>query len=441
MSNKIISLSASNVQRVELAEVVLNGKHCIVSGDNEQGKTSLLDMLIYAFEGGRSISSDPVRHGSEKGVGKIVMEGGITIERIFKKNGAHELKVSVEPYGNMKSPQDVLDNLFGKNKFIDPVSFIKDPNRDDTLRKIAKVDVTDLNRKMEEIYRERTIIGRDLKAKQGQLKGAKKYDIQENEEINISSLVSELQNATKHNADIEKKKEEIVRAEEKISAITMDILSIDEKIKELEKTKSELSERLQKGTEWIDDANKKLSEYRQVDISLIQNKINTAEDINGKVRANKLADSISAEIVKIKENYDSCTNEIDKIDREKDALLSEASFPIEGLSFSETGNTTYKGVPFEQCSKEEKIRVSIAVAFAANPKLPFVIVRDGESIDHKNMMIIKKFIDERGGQMFMERVGDFEDKRINIIFSAGDTVGVLMEDGKIKDLVNVKGEK
>jgi len=102
------------------------------------------------------------------------------------------------------------------------------------------------------------------------------------------------------------------------------------------------------------------------------------------------------------------------------AMIESADFPIEGLSLDANG-VLYNGIPFEQASSAEQLRVSVAMGFAMNPNLKVILIRDGSLLDDTNLAMIREMAKEAEAQIWVERVG--KDKQASVI----------IEDGMIKE--------
>ena len=127
------------------------------------------------------------------------------------------------------------------------------------------------------------------------------------------------------------------------------------------------------------------------------------------------------DVKKLEEKSVSLTESIEGVDREKARILSEAPWPVDGLSFGGDG-LVYNGVPLEQCSTREKTDVSIALGMSANPKLRMMIIQHGESIDDDSMALIEQRAKEKDYQIlveFMTRGIDALEDRCQVVMEAG----------------------
>ena len=93
-------------------------------------------------------------------------------------------------------------------------------------------------------------------------------------------------------------------------------------------------------------------------------------------------------------------------------------FGVEGLGFDEEG-VTFNGLPFEQASHAERVRVSTAIGLALNPNLRVLLIRDAEKLDAVGMRLIAELAEEQDAQLWLERAGH------------SDPGGVVFDDGEI----------
>ncbi len=103
----------------------------------------------------------------------------------------------------------------------------------------------------------------------------------------------------------------------------------------------------------------------------------------------------------------------------KAKAIAAAKMPVAGLEFGD-GEILLGGLPFDQASDAERLRTSIAIAMAANPKLRVIRVRDGSLLDDQAMTLLGEMAEAADMQVWIECVGD-----------AGK-VGIVMEDGMVR---------
>lgn len=110
-------------------------------------------------------------------------------------------------------------------------------------------------------------------------------------------------------------------------------------------------------------------------------------------------------VEKLENDWDLLSVQISKIDTEKANKLTAADMPIEGLSFGD-GEIDLNGIPFNQLSSSEQIKVSVAIATALNPKLKVAMVYNGSLLDSEAMAQLTKVAKEKDMQIWVERVAE-----------------------------------
>ena len=108
MSVKINALELENVKRIKAVKIdpTQNGL-TIIGGDNNQGKTSVLDSIAWALGGDKNKPSNAAREGSTiPPVLKVTLSNGIIVERKGKNSS---LKVT-DPSGK-KAGQNLLNSF------------------------------------------------------------------------------------------------------------------------------------------------------------------------------------------------------------------------------------------------------------------------------------------------------------------------------------------
>ncbi len=98
------------------------------------------------------------------------------------------------------------------------------------------------------------------------------------------------------------------------------------------------------------------------------------------------------------------TEMLDKIEAQKVAFLSAAALPIEGLGVAPAG-ITLNGVPFDQASGAERLRVAVSLAMAAASELDDILIRDASLIDDEMMDLVGELAEKAGKRCWLERVG------------------------------------
>lgn len=393
---KIIELRAENVKRLKAVQITPDGTLQVIGGRNAQGKSSVLDAIWLALGGGKATksTSKPIRDGETKAYVTLDL-GDLTITRTWTESST-TLKVTSSDGAAYSSPQKMLDALVGRLTF-DPLEFTRLPataQRDALLDLVdLPVDLDALDRQRATLYAQRTETGQ-----QGKRIGDVHVDPSLPEaETSMSEAVAALR-------DAERKADEAETAKANLS--------------NAERTVDDLREALRRGEAQVKECTEAVDGLGEVpDPAPLAARLETLEDENQRIRANNRERERATERDRLRARYSELTEQIDALDESKRTALAGASFPVDGLGFDDTG-VTYQGVPFSQASSAEQIRVSLAMAMAANPKLRVIRILDGSLLDDDAMTAIREQVAERDFQLWIERVGD------------ADEGAVIIEDGE-----------
>ena len=416
---KIIELSSQNILRLDAVEITPEGNLIIVGGENAQGKTSVLDSILLAMGGKKAKHQEPLKQGKKKG--KIVINvGNFTVTRIFTQKGGSLKVVNNNDQKVYSSPQKMLDELVGQLTF-DPLiwSGMQDKQQMETLKALVGLDFMELDAKRAELYTERTDLNRDAKRVKGLVDSAEEHDDVPLVEVSVSELVDELNKAQAIIYSRDSDEIEICRLKDAYKEKKADI-------EEWQGLIAGLQKRINEAISTMDDIKSKgrslqerLDSTPAPGINSIQKQIDSAEDTNHKIRSNSALHDNKKLLKNIEKKASDLTDQISSIDEQKASQLSNAKFPVAGLSFDEDG-VLYQGVPFAQASSAEKLRVSVAMGIALNPDLKVLLIRDGSLLDDNNLKIIAEMADKSGHQIWLERVGK------------GKECSVIIEDGMVK---------
>jgi len=175
---KIISLAVENIMKIRAAFIKPTDDVVLIQGDNGAGKSSILDAIVFAFKGDRELPAEPVRKGAKKGNIKIHMDGDpkldippFVITRTITDKRA-TLKIEPAEILHGETPRSFMDKIIGSISF-DPLAFINNDSKKQRkiLLELIGVDVDELDRSEKEVFDERTVKGRELKAAEIKVKG------------------------------------------------------------------------------------------------------------------------------------------------------------------------------------------------------------------------------------------------------------------------------
>lgn len=425
---KIVSLRAEGYKRLTTVEITPEGNVITIGGNNGAGKSSVLDAIWAALKGRAVNPPKPVHAGCEKAIINLDL-GDLVITRTFTDKGdgkPYTDTVKVENAEGLRysSPQAVLDGLLG-GIAIDPFEFMNLKPDAQAERLLALVPLPiDLDEHAEldnSDYEKRREVNRDIQAKEGQLAGIPKEDLPE-EIPDREALVAKLGNASQHNLEIEReqmRRQNIEAANQRAGERALEIQSTMESLTaELERLGAESRARSEelKGLPALE---------APIDVQELQEEIRQAENLAGKKARQESRQRIEQELTTLREQSEGYTKAMADREREREEALSKAKMPVPGLGFTinEKGKpiVTYEGLPFDkdQISTAAALRVSTAIAMAANPGLRVLQIRDGSLLDQDSLAAIAEMAKAEEYQIWIERVGT-------------EGVGIIIENGEVK---------
>jgi len=397
---KILSLHSENVKRLKVVEIKPDGALVVIGGNNAEGKTSTLDSVMYALGGKKVLGKKPVRDGAARAVARLELDGDFVIERTITREGESKLEVRSKAGAKFNRPQELLDSLCARFSF-DPLAFLDIDGRQqaELLRKLSGVDTSALDSERANLYAKRTNANSEAKRLEAVLAGMA-YDADAGTDpVQVDALADEL-------TRLEKARMNFQAARERFAHLALELARARAKVAELEA--EELTVKA-----WLESPDNAPPEADAVRAQLAD-----AQRKNAAVDANRRYIETKRALNRANSRVTQMTERIDAIDAEKAAVLAAANLPVPGLSFSDEG-VLLNGVPLEEASGAEKIRVSVGIGFALNPKLRVLLVRDGSRLDKKNLQLLAELAAERDGQVWIERVGD------------GPECTVVIEDGTV----------
>lgn len=423
---KIVKLTSENVLRLNAVEITPEGNLIVIGGENEQGKTSVLDSIVLAMGGRAAKHTKPLKDGTKKGKAVVELDGGLKITRTFTETGGGTLKVESADGAVYPSPQAMLDKMVGQLTF-DPLMWSKMDGKKqlEVLKAMVGIDFDEIDEKRRQLYTTRTAVNQEAKRLKGAVETAVHYPDAPGKEVSVSELMKDLRTRREINngndrvrAALNDFNEAVVAAENDVSRQVKEVASIENRLRIARNDLALAEKNLAVVISNRDGHKLKVDTLKGADEKEITDKIESAESINAKLRANIARAEKEADLRDAEERSKNLTKSIEAIDQEKADKLSSAKFPVDGMLFDESG-VTYKGIPFDQASSAEKLRVSVAMGIAMNPRLKVLLIRDGSLLDGTNLKMVARMADESGHQIWMERVGK------------GKECSVIIEDGLV----------
>lgn len=411
MTVKINKLEIENVKRVKAVtiEPTSNGL-TILGGNNNQGKTSVLDAIAWALGGNKYKPSKPARDGSmNPPTLRLELSNGLIVERKGKNS---DLKVT-DPSGQ-KAGQQLLDS-FVEELALNLPKFIESSAKDkaNTLLQIIGVGekLWELDRKEERLYNERRTIGQIADQKKKYAAEQPQYPEAPNELVSIADLIHEQQEILARNGENAKKRQNRENIVNSLHLSEARLKQLKEQLAQEEATHESLM------SDYI-AANKSVEDLVDESTDEIESSIANIEEINRKVRANLDKEKAEEDAKEYEKQYNNLSAEIDKVRDERKSLLDNADLPLQGLSV-EDGELVFEGQKWDNMSGSQQLRVSTAIVRKLKPECGFVLLDKLEQMDIPTLTEFGKWLESEGLQAIATRV------------SNGEECQIIIEDGYV----------
>lgn len=409
MTVTINRLEIENVKRIKAVKIEPSATGLtIVGGNNNQGKTSVLDAIAWALGGNKYKPSQAQREGSQvPPTLKIVMSNGLIVER---KGKNASLKV-IDPNGQ-KGGQQLLDS-FVEELAINLPKFMDSTPKEkaETLLQIIGVgnQLAELELKEKELYNNRHAIGVIADQKEKFAKEQEFYPEAPKELVSIAELIQQQQAILAKNG-------ENARKRQNVATIKMQYKNAESAVDRL---KQELAKAIDERDKFKQDlaiAQKDAIELHDESTAEIEANIQQIDDINRKVRANLDKEKAEGDAKEIRQQYNALSVEIEDVRKQKRDLLSNADLPLEGLSVDD-GELLYLGQRWDNMSGSQQLQVATAIVRKLKPECGFVLIDKLEQMDQVTLKEFGEWLKREGLQAIATRV------------STGDECSIIIEDG------------
>ena len=416
MSVKITALEAENVKRIKAVALTPSPTGLtLVGGNNNQGKTSVLDALAWALGGERFRPTAAQRDGAVAPAHlKVTLSNGVIVER----KGKNASLTVTDPTGR-RSGQQLL------NAFVEPLALdlprfmdASDKEKADILLRIigigAELHTRDLE--IKGLYDKRTFTGQLAAQKKHFAEEMISYPEAPDEPVSASELIRQQQDILARNGENQRLRAQYAELEQQVQQCVDELKRTRERIATLQQLADELDAKHTKLFNQRETARKTVSQLQDESTAELEASIRDIEETNRKVRANLEKSRAEDEAAQYASEYDRLTESIQQKRAERMALLNGADLPLPGLSV-EDGVLTYKGKHWRDMSGSDQLRVAAAIVRRLNPDCGFVLLDKLEQMDMTTLQEFSAWLEAEGLQAIATRV------------STGSECQIIIEDG------------
>lgn len=380
MTSKLLGLRVENYKRVELVEIAFDPAGGVVAlmGENEAGKTSVIDALVSAIAGRKMPKVTKAVRGDADKATIIATFDDLVITRIFKANGTTQIILKTPEGRPVADPEETMRRLYS-HVALDPLAFsrLNEADQIATLLGLIGFDPSQLDTEFDERFKQRTGEKARAKSLSNQLDAMPPARAGvPAEETPVAQLATELDRQTQHNQLIQtgttavaQRQRTLDDARTTLAAATLAV----ENAKNAFDTETIVLGRLGEIT----------------DLTPIREQLNSVDELNAAVRSRKATAKLAGELKDATVLVSSSDARLVAIKAEKQAALAAVQMPVPGLKINlETNTLELHGEAFADASTGVKIRTGSAIAMALNPDLALIIIRDASLLDQGNRAVI-----------------------------------------------------
>ena len=420
MSVKIMALEAENVKRIKAVALTPSPTGLtIVGGNNNQGKTSVLDALAWALGGDRFRPDAAQRDGAVAPAHlKVRLSNGVVVER----KGKNASLTVTDPTGR-RSGQQLL-NAFVEPLALDLPRFMEatDKEKADILLRIIGIGTELHTRDMEikALYDKRTFTGQLAQQKKHFAEELISYPDAPDEPVSASDLIRQQQEILARNGENQRKRNQLDKLIDEKNQLNFTLRDLDEKIEDLKEEYEQTQAKFTDLEKQIFQARKSAAQLQDESTAELEASIRDIEETNRKVRANLEKSRAEDEAARYASDYDKLTEAITRKRADRMALLNGADLPLPGLGV-EDGALTYNGKHWRDMSGSDQLRVAAAIVRRLNPDCGFVLLDKLEQMDMTTLQEFSAWLGAEHLQAIATRV------------STGSECQIIIEDGMVKD--------
>jgi len=412
---RINQFEVENVKRVKaIAYDCSADTLTVIGGNNAQGKTSVLDAIMWTLGGDRYKPGNAMREGAEKLATKVTLSNGIIVER----RGQGSLKIT-SPDG--RSGQALLNefvNQFALNlpKFMNASQTEKAHMLLDLFPDLGQ-QLNDLNEEVKRMFDERHALGVIATRKAKHAEDLPYIEDLPEEPLSGREMTDKLQKALAVNARNAETRRRAGQVAKQITQADAEVASQKARIAELEARLTEERERLNELTATVAglkleerEARSSIADLQDEDTTALETEMEAIDATNAKIRSNLDKRKAEAEATDMQAQYREITEKLDELRAQRLKLLSS-------VEIGEAGELLFNDQPWDCMSGSEQLRVAVAISAAVKPECGFVLLDSMERMDVNQLRQFAAWLEAKGLQAIGTRV------------STGDECSLVIEDG------------
>lgn len=410
---KIIGFELENVKRVALVRMApaANGL-TVIGGDNAEGKTSVLDGIVYALGGEKYRPGNFKREGALADARiRIELSNGMIVERRGKNAALH---VS-DPSGR-RSGQKLLDE-FVEELALNLPKFLamRDDEKAEVLLQTLGIgeQLQELDRREQSAYDKRHAFGVIVDQKIKYAREMPEYHDVPDVPVSAAELIQKSQEILSRNAERDRLRNQLAALQSEKGEADRRIVQLCEELKRAETEAEKLEKQIADALANPIPENESTAE--------LEEQITQIDTINAKIRANSDKEKAQADADDFKRQLDELTKQLEAVREERRNLLEHAEMPLGELSIGKNDKgrpiLLYNHQPWDCMSGMERLKTAVSVVRKLKPACGFVLIDGLEAFDLEQLRAFGQYLEEQQLQAIATRV------------SRGDECSIIIEDG------------
>ena len=406
---KINRLEVENVKRVQAVQLEPRSTGLtVIGGKNGQGKTSVLDAILWGLGGNKYKPSEAKRQDSAGDPRiQIEMDNGLVVIREGKNAS---LKV-IDQHGN-KAGQQLLDELIGQLA-LDLPKFLNASAKEkaETLLQVIGVgqQLAAFDRDYEKIYNERHLVGQTYTRKKKHAEDLPFEQGVPETEVSASELIQQQQAILAKNGENQRLCQ---RRDELARAVQSQQVSVDSLANQLRVAQEKLTVlRADYNT-----ASRTAASLADESTAELETSLRQIDDTNRRVRINADKQRAEQEAADLGQQVEDLTAKLETVRKQRMDLLNGANLPLPGLSIDLVGDLVYNGQKWDCMSSSEQLRIAVAIVRQLRPDCQFVLLDKTEQMDLDTLTDFGKWL------VIATRV------------STGGECSIIIEDGLVANV-------
>jgi len=413
---KIHALEVENVKRVRAVSLSCAGSALtVIGGRNGQGKTSLLDAIIWTLGGDRYRPSRPLRDGAAKLAAKVELSNGLVVQRT---GASGALKVT-DTTGKSRGGQTLL-NEFVSQFALNLPAFMAASAGEKAKMLLecfpeAGTQLQAFNVEIKRLYDERHSLGQIVTRKKKYAEELPFFPDVPVELLTGTEMTQRLQDALRVNAEND-------RLRRDVETLRINHTAKETQVAELQRALDEAEDELTDIAIKLGRAETTAGGAKDEDTSALKRELESMDATNAKIRKNMDKAQAEAEATELNEEYNALTHELEEVRAQRLALLADLKMPLEQLAIDEEGELTFRNARWDGMSGAEQLRVAVAICAAVKPQCGFVLLDGLERMDVGQLREFATWLESRDLQAIGTRVG--EDGGCSIVIEDGHATNV-----------------